>query len=60
MCDCHPLTPEQRKAIKATEGEPNTIEDWKDLHNAIEGYRIRRAARHVHAHVADPPVEHKD
>lgn len=51
MCDCHPLTPEQREAIKATEGEPNTIEDWRDLHNVIERYRWRRAIRHVKAHV---------
>jgi len=52
MCDCHPLTPEQREAIKATEGEENTIEDWRDLHNVIEEYRRRRAARHVLAHLA--------
>jgi hypothetical protein len=53
MCDCHPLTPEQREAIKATEGESNTVEDWRDLHDVIEGYRLRRAARHVKAHVEE-------
>jgi hypothetical protein len=57
MCDCHPLSPEQREAIKATEGEPNTREDWIDLHDVIEQYRRRRAARHVRAHVADRPLE---
>lgn len=51
MCDCHPLTPDQREAMKATEHEPNTVEDWRDLHDAIESYRRRRAARHVLAHV---------
>ena len=51
MCDCHPLTSEQREAIKVTEHEPNTVEDWRDLHDAIENYRRRRAARHVLAHV---------
>ncbi len=51
MCDCHPLTPEQREAIKATEGEPNTVEDWRDLHDVVESFRRRRAARHVRVHV---------
>lgn len=52
MCECHPLTTKQREAIKATEGEANTVEDWRELHDAIETYRRRRAARHVKAHVA--------
>jgi hypothetical protein len=57
MCECHPLTSDQKAALRATEGEPNTVEDWRDLHDAIEGYRRRRAARHVRAHVAgDPPT----
>lgn len=51
MCDCHPLTPEQREAIKVTEREKNTVEDWRDLHDLIEQYRRRRAARHCLAHV---------
>lgn len=51
MCDCHPLTPEQREAIRATECEDSTVEDWRELHDLIETYRIRRAARHVEAHV---------
>jgi hypothetical protein len=55
MCDCHPLTADQQLAIRATEGEPNTSEDWRDLHDAIERYRWRRAARHVKAHVVEPP-----
>lgn len=50
MCDCHPLTTEQREAIKVTEREDNTVEDWRELHDLIETYRIRRAARHVKAH----------
>lgn len=60
MCDCHPLTPEQREAIKATEGEHNTVEDWRDLHNVIEEYRRRRAARHVKAHLAEGTSTHGD
>lgn len=59
MCDCHPLTPEQREAIRATEHEPNTREDWADLHDVIESYRRRRAARHVKAHLAEPPDERR-
>ena len=51
MCDCHPETPELREAIRVTERKPNTIEDWKDLHNLIEQYHRRRAARHVKAHL---------
>lgn len=51
MCECHPETPELRAALRATEGEPNTVEDWRDLHDTIETYRRRRAARHVNAHV---------
>lgn len=51
MCECHPDSPELREAIRATENEPNTVEDWRDLHDVIEGYRRRRAARHVKAHV---------
>jgi hypothetical protein len=47
MCDCHPDTPELREALKVTEVEPNTKEDWRDLHDLIETYRRRRAARHV-------------
>lgn len=51
MCDCHQESPELREALKATEGEPNTVEDWRDLHDLIETYRRKRAARHVLAHV---------
>jgi hypothetical protein len=51
MCDCHPLTPEQKEAIRVTEAEENTREDWLELHNLIEKYRRHRAARHVEAHV---------
>lgn len=53
MCDCHPLTPEQREAMRVTEPEPMTREDWADLHDAIESYRRRRAARHVVAHILE-------
>ena len=53
MCDCHPLTPEQREAIKSTEREENTKEDWMDLHDMIEQYRRRRAARHCQAHIKE-------
>ena len=51
MCECHPSTPELQQAMRATENEPNTIEDWRDLHDAVEGYLRRRAARHIKAHV---------
>lgn len=53
MCECHPETPELREAMRVTEHEPNTVDDWRDLHDVIEGYRRRRAARHVRAHVED-------
>jgi hypothetical protein len=52
MCDCHPLTAEQREAIRVTEHEKNTVEDWADLHDLIERYQRRRAARHVLARLA--------
>lgn len=51
MCDCHARSKEQEEAICATEQEPNTIEDWRELHDLIETYRNRRAARHVYCHV---------
>ena len=56
VCDCHPETPELREAIRATEGEENTVDDWRDLHDMIEGYRRRRAARHVLAHLREQAV----
>lgn len=51
MCDCHPESQELREALKVTEAEPNTVEDWRELHDFIETYRRKRAARHVLAHV---------
>jgi len=53
MCECHPLTPELRAAMRATESEPNMREDWADLHDLIEQYLRRRAARHVRAHLVE-------
>lgn len=51
-CDCHPETPELLEAFRATEGEKNTVEDWRDLHDSIEQYRRRRVLRHIEAHLA--------
>lgn len=51
MCDCHSWPQPIREAIKVTEREDNTREDWEDLHGVIEEYRKRRALRHVRAHV---------
>jgi hypothetical protein len=50
MCDCHDWPAPIIEAIRATESEDNTREDWEDLHDAIEQYRRRRAIRHVRAH----------
>jgi hypothetical protein len=52
MCNCHHWPDPIREAIKATEREENTREDWEDLHDAIEQYQRRRALRHVATHVA--------
>lgn len=53
MCECHRWPVPVKEAIRVTEREENTREDWADLHDTIEQYRRRRALRHVAAHVAD-------
>lgn len=55
MCDCHNWPEPVKEAIRLTEHEENTREDWADLHDAIEQYRKRRALRHVQAHIAPVP-----
>lgn len=55
MCECHPRTKEQEQEWKRTKSEPNSREDWADLHNAIEEYKQRRTARHMqHQKAAEP------
>lgn len=54
MCDCHDWPEPVKEAIRMTEREENTQEDWRDLHNVIEQYVKRRALRHVQAHVVIP------
>ena len=44
MCSCHDWPAPVREAIRVTEREENTREDWEDLHDVIEQYRRRRAA----------------
>lgn len=56
MCSCHDWPAPVREAIRVTEREENTREDWEDLHDVIEQYRRRRALRHVRAHAANHPI----
>ena len=39
MCDCHPLTAEDKKIWHRVKDQPRTKAQWQFLHNAIESYR---------------------
>lgn len=39
MCDCHPLSAEDRKIWQKVKSQPRTKAQWQALHNAIEEYR---------------------
>jgi hypothetical protein len=54
MCDCHPMTLEEKDLWKKIKQEPNTIEDWRDLHDAIEGFCRRKLSRHRPCHNYSP------
>jgi hypothetical protein len=43
------MTPEQRKVWDRVKKDPNTVEDWRDLHDTIEAYRRRYIERHTKA-----------
>jgi hypothetical protein len=47
MCDCHPMTKEEKEIWHRVRKEPNTKEDWEDLHNTIEEYKRRYIKRHT-------------
>lgn len=39
MCDCHPMTDEDKRVWRLAKDEPRTKAQWQALHDAIENYR---------------------
>lgn len=39
QCECHPWTADDEKIWGLVKKEPRTKEQWRALHDAIEGYR---------------------
>lgn len=55
MCDCHPMTADEKAEWRRVKDEVRTREDWMDLHDTIEQYRRRLMKRHAHVSPSEEP-----
>ena len=58
MCDCHPLSAEDKKLWERAKARPRTKAEWQALHNMIESYkRLLIDHERLTGPVAAPPAD---